>query len=110
MARGFVWAVYQSDDGNSYAKRVDADYAAQPSRGWTYPAPVGTPVYPRGWRARRVVGLDPNGYPRQALVGSTAAGLWTGATPTFSIEGSDGVAYSCVVVRMMAESFGSRPL
>ncbi len=107
--RGYVWATYLSDDGNSYALKVDADYAAMPERGWIWPAPPGWPVYPRGWIPRKVTGLDASGHVREALVATVTADLWTGVATTFTINASDEAAHTCTVLKRLAERFGSRP-
>lgn len=107
--RGFVWAIYNSDDGNQYALRVDADYAAMPERGWTVPAPAGMPPYPRGWMIRKVVGLDSDGHPRKAGVGSITADLWTGVVKTFDINASDETVHTVTVDRMYSERWRQRP-
>lgn len=109
MSRGYVWGLYESDDGNTYALRVDADYAAQSERGWAYPAPSGTPVYPRGWSPRKVVGLDENGHPRHAIVATVAADLWTGVASTFTISGTDETEHTCTVIRSLGERLKMRP-
>jgi len=108
-ARGYVWAYYESDDGNTYAFHVDADYAAQPERGWVAPAAHGTFVYPRGWTPRKVVGLDSDGHPREALVATTSADLWTGVATSFVINGSDELPHTINVTRRLAERMRMRP-
>lgn len=107
--RGFVWAYYQSDSGSTFALQVDADYALMPERGWTSPAAPGTPVYPRGWTPRKVIGLDEDGHPRFAFVGSTSADLWTGVADTFTINGTDETVHTCSVFRRRAERMSRRP-
>lgn len=109
MTRGFVWADYVSDDGNTYALRVDADYAAQPDRGWTYPSPAGRPVYPRGWLPRCVVGLDEAGHPRKARCGTTSAPLWVGTVITFAFNASDETVHTAVVIETRQERRGAHP-
>jgi hypothetical protein len=107
--RGYVWAYYESDDGNTYALKVDADYAAAAERGWTAPAAPGTPIYPRGWIPRKVTGIDPSGQRREALVASVAADLWTSAATTFDITGTDETTYTCTVHKRLKERRSSRP-
>lgn len=102
-SRGFVWAYYVSDDGTTYALRVDADYAAMSERGWTHPAAVGTPVYPRGYMTRKVIGIDELGHPRKAVVGTTTCSLWTGTVTTFTINASDETPHTCTVTQRFAE-------
>lgn len=109
MARGFAWAYYHSDDGNVYAVKVEADYAAMAERGWEYPASAGTFVYPRGWSERKVVGPDETGRVRKAIVASTTADLWTGVASTFAIIGNDGLTHTCTVLRRYNEVWSQRP-
>lgn len=109
MTRGYVWADYHSDDGGIYSLKVDADYAAMPERGWTYPSPPGRPVYPRGWTPRTVVGLDELGHPRHAIVSSVAAPLWVGSVTTFTINASDELPHTCTVFKSLAERLTQRP-
>jgi hypothetical protein len=109
MTRGFTWGEYHSDDGNTYAIRVDNSYFAVAARGWGVVAPPGTPVYPRGWFPRKVLGLDPLGRPRKAVVAAVSASLWTGVATTFDIIGNDGSTVTCSVVRMFAERRTAHP-
>ena len=41
MTRGFVYKTYLADDGTSYQTRVDADHAADATRGWGAVIPGG---------------------------------------------------------------------
>lgn len=109
MTRGFTWGYYESDDGHTYALQVDADYFGMSERGWTGPAVTGTYVYPRGWTPRRVVGLDDRGKLQEAVVATTSADLWTGATTTFTINGSDELPHTVTVIARKAERFRIRP-
>jgi hypothetical protein len=109
MPRGFVWAYYASDDGRTYALQVDADYAAVSARGWTYPAAHGTYVYPRGWMPRKVIGLDEDGHPREAVVGTVTADLWTGVATTFTVNGTDGAPHTCTVFDRRQERNSKQP-
>lgn len=109
MTRGFTWAYYESDDGHTYAWHLDEDYAAMPERGWISPAAPGTPVYPRGWTPRRVVGVDDSGFMRTAIVATTTAPLWTGAATTFTFNGTDELAHTATVVKLKAERKQLRP-
>lgn len=107
--RGFKWAVYDSDDGNQYALRVDADYFGMPERGWTLEAPAGMPPYPRGWFPRKAVGLDSDGHPRKAIVASVSAPLWTRSATTFTVNASDETPHVVTVTRFYAERWRNRP-
>lgn len=109
MTRGFIWGYYQSDDTNTYALQVDADYFGMSERGWTGPAISGTHVYPRGWTPRRVIGLDERGKLQEAVVASVTAPLWTGATTTFQINGTDELPHTVNVIARKAERLQIRP-
>lgn len=109
MSRGYTWGYYLSDDGNTYAWRVDSDYFAFPERGWTGPAAHGTIVYPRFWSPRRVVGHDSVGNRQLAIVASVSADLWTGVATTFTINASDDLPYVCHVDYRQAEKLNMRP-
>lgn len=109
VSRGYVWGDYVSDDGNTYAWRVDADYAAFPERGWASPSVPGTLVYPRFWAPRRVSGHDSTGRRQVAIVARVDADLWTGVATTFTINGTDGVPYVCHVDFRQSEKFTMRP-
>jgi hypothetical protein len=109
VTRGFAWGYYVSDDGNTYALQVDADYLAMAERGWTGPAIAGTIVYPRGWTPRRVIGLDDRGKLQQAVVASTSADLWTGVASTFTINGTDELPHTCNVIARKSERNQVRP-
>ncbi len=109
MSRGYVWGYYVSDDGNTYAWRVDADYFGFPERGWTGPAAPGTPPYPRFWNPRRVAGHDSSGAQQFAIVATTSADLWTGAATTFTINGTDDLPHVCTVDFLQGEKRSLRP-
>lgn len=109
MTRGYTWGYYHSDDGNTYALRVDADYAAMPERGWVSPAAPGTYVYPRGWTPRRVIGLDDVGRVQEAVVASTSSDLWTGVALTFTINATDELPHTCNVIARKSERNQLRP-
>ena len=109
MSRGYTWGYYVSDDGNTYAWRVDSDYFGFPERGWTGPAAPGTIVYPRGWSPRRVVGHDTAGNRQVAIVASPTADLWTGVSHTFTINGTDDLPHVCTVDFSQAERLNMKP-
>jgi hypothetical protein len=98
VPRGFSWAGYQTDDGNVWALRVDADYFEAPERGWFAVDPKSVPQFPRGWRARTAIGLDELGNTQRAVVASVDAPLWTGAVGQFVIEGTDEAPHVCTVI------------
>jgi hypothetical protein len=107
--RGFTWGYYVSDDGNTYAFRVDSDYFGMPERGWTGPAASGTFVYPRGWTPRKVIGIDSDGHKLFAYVATTTADLWTGAAATFTVYGTDELPHTYTVIQRLAERNRMRP-
>jgi len=80
-----------------------------PERGWVTPALPGTYVYPRGWTPRRVVGLDDRGKVYEAVVATTAAPLWTGASTTFTINATDELSHTCTVFKRRAERNKLKP-
>ena len=90
MARGFVWAIYVDDQGGSWATRVDAEYAADPDRGWATEGVETLPVLSRMHRKRQVVGLDELGAEQHAVAGSVAAPIWTREVATFVFKANDG--------------------
>jgi hypothetical protein len=107
MPRGFVRAVYVSDDGTEFALLVDADHAGDPGRGWTQPAGELLAYAPRGFLPRRVVGVDETGRQQTALIGNIEAPLWTGVQTTFSVEASDQTTIEAIVVlRQQEVQFG----
>jgi hypothetical protein len=109
MPRGFQWSVYVDDQGASWSLRVDADEAQDPIRGWTVVTDVTTPPLPRGWRPRYVQGLDENGNPRRARVGTVDCGLWLGSATTFTVEGTDQLLHQCEVIARQQENTRTRP-
>lgn len=109
MSRGYTWGYYLSDDGNTYAWRVDSDYFGFPERGWTGPAVAGTIVYPRFWSPRRVVGHDTSGNHQVAIVAAVTADLWTGVATTFTINGTDELPHVCTVDFRQGERMSMRP-
>ena len=107
--RGYVWARYHADDGSLWAALVDADYAAEPSRGWSTDAVAGLYPIPRGWAPRHVIGYDPLGHARTAIVASVEAALWTGVATTFVISATDQTSVTCRVVARVEERSSRRP-
>jgi hypothetical protein len=102
MPRGQLWGLYWDDTGRPWALRVDMDYAADPSRGWTI-AEAGTFPLPRAWKPRRVVGWDDSGRIRSTVVARTDAPLWLGEVTEFLIEGSDQLDHIVHVTGRMEE-------
>lgn len=93
--RGRVWATYVDDAGSLWAVQVDADSAADAARDWDVTAAAELEPLPRGWRPRRVIGVDAEGFEHSCRVGTVFADLWTGVATTFDVEGSDGLIHTC---------------
>lgn len=89
MARGFLWSLYETDDGRLFGVRVDADQALDPARGWTQVGVDQTNPLPRGWHPRIVFGTDEVGFARSTRIGRLDAPLWIGTATSFQIEGTD---------------------
>lgn len=105
MARGFVWAVYISDNPiRRYAKLVDADQVGDPTRGWSQVGVADLVPFPQQSRPRRVYGTSAGtGRKGSCVVGSTTADLWTGAVNFFIGETNDGDIDSYTVTRRRGE-------
>jgi len=91
MPRGFVWAVYISDNPiRRWAKLVDADQVADPARGWSTLGVEDLVPFPQQSKPRRVYGTSPTtGRRGSTVVGSTSAPLWSGSATTFTVEAND---------------------
>lgn len=89
MPRGRGWYAYVDDDGNTWAVRVDRDYADDPGRGWTPVTDSSVPQLARGWMPRQVYGHSAEGVRYTARVASLDAPLWTGDQPSFTVETTD---------------------
>lgn len=106
MPRGMVYAIYESDAAVQYARLVDADQAAQASRGWVTAGVAGLPLLPIRSKPRLVYGVSAtSGRRGSAIVATTDATLWTGAATTFTVEANDGTADTMTVTRRRGESF-----
>lgn len=106
MPRGMVYAIYTADDGTDYARLVDADQAAQASRGWVTTGVAGLPLMPIRSKPRVVYGVSAtSGRRGTAVVATTTADLWTGAATTFAVEANDGTSDTMTVTRRRGESF-----
>lgn len=90
MPRGFVWCVYETDVGQLFSLRVDADSAADPNRGWLTSFVEETVPVPRGWRPRYVLGIDTTGHTQTTRIGRIDAALWTGVANQWVVEATDG--------------------
>lgn len=107
--RGFVWAVYTDDSDNRWLMRVDADYYADPDRGWSSPSESDTTLWPLGWRPREIEGLEPEGKSQRTRIGSLSAALWTGAATSFAVNTSDAEVVAATVFRYWGEKRSPRP-
>ena len=103
MARGFLVSEYLDDDGVPWRLNVDGDYAVDPPRGWVTGLTPGLPPFPREWSPRLVVGVDDSGRKQRTRVATLQAPLWTGASPSFTFKGSDGVLRQAVVIQHIGE-------
>jgi len=101
--RGFEWAIYVDDNGNRWLMRVDADYYADPDRGWTARTEGDVLIWPQGWTPRAVEGVEAEGFRQRTRVGSVSAPLWTRAVTTFLVNASDALPVAVVVNRYLAE-------
>jgi len=101
---GFTWGVYSSDDGHDYLIKVDLDLYVMPERGWSPPEPESyLPQYPRGWQARHVVGLGPEGQRRTAICATTSCSLWSVLTSTFEYRDTNGLFLTAQVISRIGE-------
>lgn len=101
--RGYEWAVYIDDDDNRWLLQVDADYFSDPDRGWSARTSDDTLIWPRGWRARAVEGIETSGRRQRSLVGSVTAALWTREATSFVVNASDELPVAVEVIRYLAE-------
>ena len=107
--RGFEWAIYLDDDENRWLMRVDADYYADPDRGWSARTEEDVLIWPQGWRPREVEGVEDSGTLQRTRVGSTTAALWTRAVTSFVVNASDELPVSATVFRYWSEKRQPRP-
>jgi hypothetical protein len=98
MPRGYVWAVYETDDGRLFSLRVDADSSGDPNRGWVTTGAELTNPLPRGWLPRIVVGIDGNGHIRHTRIGRVDAPLWLGTDSSWAYEATDGSTQVATVI------------
>jgi len=103
MPRGFTWCVYTDDAGAQWAIAVLSDYVLQPVRGWSTTGADELLPFPRGWRPRRVEGVDETGAQHLAVVASITADLWTGLSTLFDIRSNDGGVHTCSVTGSFEE-------
>jgi hypothetical protein len=101
-----VYAIYKADDDTEYARLVDADQVTETNRGWVTTAVAGKPLLPIKSKPRVVYGVSAtSGRRGSAVVATTAATLWTGASTTFDVEANDGTTDTMTVTRRRGESF-----
>ena len=106
MPRGMEYAIYTDDAGANCARLVKADEVAEASRGWVHAGVAGLPLLPIKSKPRVVYGVSATtGRRGSAVIATTAATLWTGATTTFAVRGDDGSADTMTVTRRRGESF-----
>jgi len=103
MPRGWTWGLYTDDRGLPWAVPVDRDAIEQPERGWLELATGEIPPFPRGWRMRRAIGIDPSGREHTATIATVTADLWTGAVRSWIAETSAQGLTEVALVRTLGE-------
>jgi len=101
--RGFEWAIYTDDDDNRWLMRVDADYYADPDRGWSARTAEDTQIWPQGWQPRVIEGVEGEGKLQRARIGSVTAPLWTREVTSFVVNASDALPVAVAVIRYLQE-------
>lgn len=101
--RGFEWAIYEDDDGVRWLMKVDADYYADPDRGWSARTSEDVLQWPQGWTPRQVVGIEDSGVLQRTRVGSLSSPLWTRAVTSFVVNASGEEPVSATVFRYLSE-------
>lgn len=107
--RGFEWAIYTDDLDVRWLMKVDADYYADPDRGWSAPTEGDTLLWPQGWRPREVEGLEDTGQSQRTRIGSLTAPLWTRTAVSFAVNTSDSGVVAASVIRYFAEKRSPAP-
>lgn len=104
LVRGMVYKTYTCDDGTTtFQTLVDADEAADATRGWGAVV-AGGDLLPRGFKERRAHGVSASSGRRGSCrVGSTAADLWTGIATTFTVEADDNTIDTMTVTSLSGE-------
>lgn len=108
-SRGFQWGVYETDGGQLFALRVDADYFEDLSREWQSAEGFGLVPLPRGWRPRHVFGVDDVGRLAKCVVARTTNALWTGDLTVFQFYASDETIHFVDVIGRTSERTVPRP-
>jgi len=101
--RGFEWAIYTDDLDRRFLMKVDADYFADPDRGWSAPTEEDVLLWPQGWRPREVEGIEETGSSQRARIGSLSAPLWTRVATSFAVNTSDQLVVAAQVFRYWGE-------
>lgn len=99
----YLWQRYVSDDDRIYAVKVNDAYVAMPERGWFESAVAGDPQYPRGWRLRRVKGIDLDGNICYADCAHLECDLWTGVVSVFNFIDNSGAHVLGTVIERQRE-------
>jgi hypothetical protein len=94
---------YIDDNGNRWRLPVDADYVADPARGWGFGPWIAVAPLPRLWTPRYVIGVDETGRKHTTRVAHVGAPLWTGSTTGFYVVGSDQEYYIAEVTELVGE-------
>lgn len=77
MPGRLVWAIYVTDDNQSYAKLADETEVGDPNRGWERVDNPFIPVFPRGAKPRMVYGYSSTtGRRGHTIVAHVGAPLW----------------------------------
>lgn len=95
--------MYVDDTNVPWALLVDGDYFLDIERNWQSAAGLGLSPFPRGWRPRRVKGVDSTGRIRYAIVPDVSSPLWTGEVSTFQFETRDGGVEVATVIELHQE-------
>lgn len=107
--RGFEWAIYTDDLEQRWLMRVDADYYADPDRGWSARTSEDVQLWPQGWKPREVEGIEDAGTTQRTRIGSLTAPLWTRIATSFVVNASGEEPVSAVVIRYWSEKRRPQP-
>lgn len=92
MPGKLVWAIYVTDDAQSYAKLADESEVADPTRGWALVDNPFIPVFPRGAKPRMVYGYSrTTGRRGHTIVATINADLWqtNSGVNSFNVSAED---------------------
>jgi len=107
--RGFEWAIYTDDNDNRWLMQVDADYFADPDRGWSSRTAEDTLIWPQGWQPRVIEGIEAEGTRQRTRIGSLTAPLWTREVTSFVVNASDALPVAVAVIRYWSEQRRPQP-